>query len=365
MRLRMTEILGFYDIPQLFVAQDIVGTSYLCLLYDTDENGRSLCIAANISKERLNDLVTGHIDLRQVFTEPEMSLYDVTEDGDAIIATVRMAIPTEAMLPDEGYYLNFSKRENYDMVMATLETRKTIIRLGFNYETNNHTIPMEVLTGTVTSFQAILSSAYRKVAKTRDLAPARLSVRATIAASFDLEIEASESTDIFGCSKVAQTLNMLSPLFGCEDDAVANCLATFKGAQKSYKNLLKSLSSRNVSFKCKWVQQTADAVVNELPVTQDRIHSLYSLASSLESLADNEVEFEGHFFMANVHNGRWGLDPLNHERPKYGVCLDAKTLIGIVLKDKLYKIKCTEKQTKNSNTGKVYKTYILTDIHTQ
>ena len=49
MRLRLTEILDYYDVPQLVVALDAVGTQYLCLAYDEDEAGRLKCIAANTS----------------------------------------------------------------------------------------------------------------------------------------------------------------------------------------------------------------------------------------------------------------------------------------------------------------------------
>ncbi len=365
MRLRLTEILDFYDAPQLFVALDTIGTSYLCLAYDNDDLGRSLCVAVNISKERLNDFITGHIDLRQIYIEPELSLFDVIEDGEIIEAVPRTEAPTEDMLPDEGYYSDFAKRENHDMVQASLEERKTIIRLAFNYETNNHTIPAKLLTEALHNFQSMLTTAYIKVARVRDVTPARLYARAAIAASFDIELVANEETDIFGGSKVSSTLDLLSPLFGDEDEAVANCLATFKSTQRSYKNFLKTLTEQDVSFKFKWVQESMTSIVNEIPVDKERIRSLYSLASSLQILEEKEVEFEGCFFMANVRNGRWGFALIGNDKRKYGVCLENGRLDGIVLKDVLYKITCIEKPSQNPNTGEEYKAYVLISIKRQ
>jgi hypothetical protein len=358
----MTNILDYYDMPQLFVALDAVGTQYLCLFYDHDEAGKMKCIAVTISRDRLNDFITGHLDLRQVYLEPEMWLYDVTVDGNIIEATPRAEAPAGYMLPDEGYFLDYSQLENHDMVAASQEERKTIIRLAFNYETNNHAVPTGVLTGTVHNFQAIVSNAYKKLTKDRTGINSRLSVRAAIAASFDLELVANEPTNLFGGSKVADTLDMISPLFSDEDEAVANCLATFKNTQRNYKNLLKTLSDENISFKCKWVQGAVDGVVGECPVTKERVQSLYSLASNLQMLEETEELFEGSFFMANTRNGRWGLSPIGEKKAKYGVCTEVAKLEGIVLKNRVYRVKCTVRPTLNPNTGKEYKSYILTDI---
>lgn len=362
MRLRLTEILDYYDVPQIFVALDAVGTQYLCLVYDYDEDGRSLCIAANISKDRLNDVVTGHVDLRQVYLEPEQWLYDVIENGNNIEATRREEAPTEDMLPEEGYYLDFGKRESHDMVRKAQETGRTVIRLGLNYETNNHVIPISVLTEVGHCFQAMLSNGYRKAISSKNAKSAELGVSALIAASFDLELVASEPTDLFGGSKVADTLDMLSPLFGDEDEAVAACLTTFKSTQPSYKNLLKTLSEKNVSFKCKWVHAALSGEVRELPVPKERVQNLYTLASNLEIMEERKVTFQGIFTMANLRSGRWGMEPVGGGKVRYGWSHGGEILKGVVLHNVVYKVTCTEKPSQNPNTGKVYFAYFLTDI---
>jgi len=362
MRLRLAEILDYYDVPQIFVALDAVGTQYLCLVHDYDEDGRSLCIAANISKERLNDVVTGHEDLRQVYLEPEQWLYDVVENGNEIEATRRDEAPVEDMLPEEGYYLDFAKRESHDMVRTAQEQRKTVIRLGFNYDTNNHVIPISVMTEVGHCFQAILSNGYRKLASTKNAKSAELGVSALIAASFDVELVANETTDLFGSSKVADTLDMLSPLFGDEDEAVASCLTTFKTTQPSYRNLLKILSEKDISFKCKWVQSTINGEVRELPVTKERVKNLYTLASNLTALEEKQITFQGIFTMANLRSGRWGMEPVGGGKVRYGWCQGEHLLKGVVLHDVEYRVTCMERPTQNANTGKIYYAYILTGI---
>ena len=104
MKLKITEILEYYDVPQLFVATDAIETSYLCLTYDIDETGVLNCIALSISKDRLNDFITGHLELKEIYLHPEMDLFDVIVEGDNVEATVREQAATDDMLPDEGYF---------------------------------------------------------------------------------------------------------------------------------------------------------------------------------------------------------------------------------------------------------------------
>lgn len=106
-KLHMEKVLDFYDTPQLFVAKECEdGTLYLCLLYHINNDGTSLHIAIDISKERLDKLMSGELDLRDVFTNPERFWFDMTDNGE-MIATIRTEPPTEDMLPDKGYYLNY------------------------------------------------------------------------------------------------------------------------------------------------------------------------------------------------------------------------------------------------------------------
>ena len=100
----------------------------------------------------------------------------------------------------------------------------------------------------------------------------------------------------------------------------------------------------------------------EHTITEERIQALYYLASNLQMMEERTVVYEGFFFMANVRNGRWGLDPSSTERRKYGICLDANMLFGITLQEQLYRITCKERPSQNPNTGTVYKSYVLIDI---
>lgn len=102
--------LEFYDVPQVFVATDCIGTNYLCVLYSQDIEYHYL--AVQVSHLRLQSYLAGQLDLRNAYTDPEQenALYDVVVKDESI--SVHSSIPpsqlTEDMLPAPGFYHNVS-----------------------------------------------------------------------------------------------------------------------------------------------------------------------------------------------------------------------------------------------------------------
>lgn len=104
--LTIKRILEFYDVPQLFVAQDTLGINYLCVLYSEEENFEYLGI--QMSDIRLNNFLLGQLDLRKIYLSPEQenSLYHITVKEKAITADrlLNTSEITEQMLPEPGFY---------------------------------------------------------------------------------------------------------------------------------------------------------------------------------------------------------------------------------------------------------------------
>lgn len=104
--LTLKQIVDFYDIPQIFVAQDAMNVSYLCVLY-CQENG-SHYLGVQLSELKLKSFMAGGEDLRKLYENPEQdnALYHVVVKDEDINA-VELLSPqdiTEAMLPAAGYY---------------------------------------------------------------------------------------------------------------------------------------------------------------------------------------------------------------------------------------------------------------------
>lgn len=102
------QILVFYDEPILFTATDAVESLYLCLLSSIPDEYD--CTAIRISHSRLTEYLSKRIDLRTVFTNPEIpgEYFRVTADGEErlILSPLDEKDLTEDRLPEEGDYYN-------------------------------------------------------------------------------------------------------------------------------------------------------------------------------------------------------------------------------------------------------------------
>lgn len=100
--------LEFYDVPQVFVAADNIGTHYLCVLFCQDTEYHYL--AVQVSHLRLQSYLAGQLDLRNAYTDPEQenALYEVTVKGETITvhSSITPSLLTEDMLPAPGFYHN-------------------------------------------------------------------------------------------------------------------------------------------------------------------------------------------------------------------------------------------------------------------
>ena len=120
--LTIQETLIWHDFPQLFLAKDKIGGLQLCLAVD-DSGETPQYISVAISAARLQDLQLGKIDLRSVFTQPELGTWfrlSMTENDDVLAA----AMPFTEKIPDEWLpmpneflpYLALLKPETFEVV---------------------------------------------------------------------------------------------------------------------------------------------------------------------------------------------------------------------------------------------------------
>ncbi|MCH5307643.1 MAG: hypothetical protein J1E37_06130 [Prevotella sp.] len=107
-KIEITKILEYYDVPQLFIAEDAFGMKYLCLLYDIAEDGELKFIGVTVSFNKLNDFIKGHIDLLDMFMYPEKenSLFTIRMKEEGLFAEEYNDIPNSSMLPEKGYFYN-------------------------------------------------------------------------------------------------------------------------------------------------------------------------------------------------------------------------------------------------------------------
>jgi hypothetical protein len=127
--IELERVMEYYDVPQLFIGRDKIGTRYLCLLYD-DNN----YISIQISLNRLTDFVCGKIDLRELYIYPEFEgeyFIAIQKDNLFVLNPYDNHILQEEMLPSEGYYYN-EEQEDSSLIKETIEQRHPVILLGFS-----------------------------------------------------------------------------------------------------------------------------------------------------------------------------------------------------------------------------------------
>ena len=105
MKLMTTEIIIYYDGPQVVVAEDENKQLYINTLYEINSLGDFLYLTAKTTEENLEEFKTGKVDLRSLYKAP----YYVSTDefGDVFNAReIKESEVKSSMLPDKNFYLN-------------------------------------------------------------------------------------------------------------------------------------------------------------------------------------------------------------------------------------------------------------------
>ena len=110
--LTLINTLEYYDVPQILVAAEAIGTNYLCTLYKNDAESGYLYLGVQMSETRLTAFEGGQFDLRDAYTHPEsdrgLYLVAATNGGLNIVKPLQLQDITEEMLPEAGYTHNIA-----------------------------------------------------------------------------------------------------------------------------------------------------------------------------------------------------------------------------------------------------------------
>ncbi|OUO36124.1 hypothetical protein B5F83_09410 [Muribaculum sp. An289] len=362
--LNIIRILECYDIPQLFVAEDSVGTRYLCLHYEIDDAGDLKYIAIQVSPNKLNDFIKGHIDLRSMLlnVEQDGSVFIATYDGENITAEDYRGEIESKMLPQSGYYFDDTLGEDEEMIARAITNNKPIIRLAFETPDNSHDIDSRCLSAALLSFQSLIDSSFKKLFKTDESSASALRVSAFMPASFDVEFLANENLDMFGQSRLGETFENINKLFSDENDEVVETLRHLKGfAANNYRRFLDVLLNYGVSLKYKWVFSTLESEVHQNRISSSRLRDLQAIINANSDLGTEEQSIEGIFTAASTDTGKWTFLPVTGKEIR-GDCEDKTMLKGITLTEQPYTIACEVIQTVNDTTLKEKSKYYLKSI---
>lgn len=366
--LRLTKILEYYDVPQLFLATDQLNSNFICMMTEFIAGTGYVYFAVQISDTKLRNFLLGEEDLRQIYLHPEVddAYFRVVVHNQIISAESfsRDSI-TESILPDDGYYYEEDEdAENYELIAKTQQEHFTIIRLGFVDQHNSHEIDTECLAQAISAFQHMVNSCHQKLRGRLKALEAKLSVTSFAAASFDVEFKSSAPVDLFGGSELVDTFAKIDSLMRTsEEEDFKNILRSVQGRTVSnYKNFIKILEENSLAIKYKWVESIADKSVVSTTVPKERISQIYELLTRNEELASEEVEYTGVFLASSVENGKWSLRADDVDEPVNGESENFNLLSGVTIELKHYRIRCQETQIQNVATLKTENKLILLSV---
>jgi hypothetical protein len=93
-KLRLIEVLDWYDGPRLFIAENASGSRYIAFWADEQED-ESYWLYSLVSESRINCLVSGKLDLRSIYTDPEDEVIFLIRSTGEVFWTVEVITPQE------------------------------------------------------------------------------------------------------------------------------------------------------------------------------------------------------------------------------------------------------------------------------
>ena len=365
--LTINRILEFYDVPQIFVAKDIMGINYLCLLYNHADDLGYLHIGVQISLQKLEMFIKGQIDLRDVYLYPEVdnSLYDISVKHNVITADIfSFAEIPDYMLPDEGYFYSIDDEGDEDLISETVSCGYPIMRLGFEDLDNSHDMDATCLSKAINSYQSMFSNCHKKIYGRDAGDQSVLRVTTFQAASFNVHFRASVPLNLFGSSDVDETFKQIDGLLKApNDDVLKEKIRFLKGHTiSSYRNFIDVLLENRLSVKYKWVSSIADNEVISRYVSLQRLERIHSILQETQILAVEYSEYIGVFLASSVENGKWTMKIEGMNKNINGESTNVETLSGITIEKKQYKIRCKELQEQNVASLKITQKTIIEEI---
>lgn len=352
-QLQILQILVYYDVPEIFIASDEVGTKFICLLVDLDQ--RSIFyISTPISSNRLSKFINGNEDLREIFTKPETnqiySFNSISERIEAILLE-KTDLPEE-YLPEAGFIYKKPLDENKLILNEAIEKRNAIVHLAVSDSNDNYSIDADDFGDIVKLYQVIIENSYKKEIARRNFKnkkvyyiPQNYKLRAFASSnsSFNLHLYSTSQVDLFGNSLIELALLKFEEIIRDFDnnDEYIESLRTVKGHTiSSLKKLIKKLLDCDIKIKHKWYSLGQEAVHFSI-LDKFKAEKIYAVLNLTEELAEERKEFEGYFVQVDVDRGTWRIYNIEDEK-EYSGEVQTDLLKGVTVKTEIYRIECLE-----------------------
>ncbi len=357
------KVLVYYDLPQVFVGRDVVGGLFLCLLEESQEEYDEY-LGIRISQYKLFEFLAGKVDLRSIYTQPEIHQYYVIRGFNEYEVIESKSVVEENDLPAQDFYIHYDLDPNEIINKEVTELNKPVFHIGVVDEQSRPDVDVEVLGRILISFKGLYSNVMPKLGVTGSR-----SLRAFVdqAASFNLHIYADVQPDLFGTSDVDKVFAYIDKMLSFSDsNEYIECLRKVRGYSLShYRNLIDTLITNKSTLKYKYKTAELESVPVENYVNLTTLKNIQEMLQRNADLNRENIELIGHFTAVSADRLTWTFEVVDKEgnsKKFSGKVVDKDMLDGVTLLSKEYKILCVA-QTKVTEVANKEKTeYMLEDI---
>lgn len=370
----ISHILVYYDLPELFLGKDVIGTNYICMLIQ--ENNDLKYLSTQISTHRLSKFICGNIDLRSIYEYPEIEEYyllDYVEEKEYKIGKVFLDILPQNWMPLDGFLLNNPFEDNTTIVEESLKCDNAIVHLAISDEKDDLGIKTDDLGDIIKLYSMLVENSYKKAISKKNLKDSKsflieenfkLRAFSSSAASFNLHLFSESNKDLFGRTMIEFGLEKIDDIFKNHDndDELLSVLRSIKGhGVSSLAKILKKISSNNLKIKHKWFAPARQNVKINI-IDKNKAEKILKIITSTIELSEEIKEFTGFFVQVDLPNKTWRLKLTDNGKEIFGTA-SSDQLTGITINTLAYRLICEEiiEEVRVSEKEKV--SYIFKSIH--
>jgi len=352
---KISQILVYYDVPEIFVSTDNIGTNYLCLLVEEGDNSLEY-ISMPISEKRLIQFKVGDIDLKKIFSFPELnepfiiSLY--SNDKIEFNRYLDNGIDKN-WLPDDGFYLQKAFLNNDEIVEESTQKDNVIVHLALSDKNDDYGIDADDLGDMAKLYSIFLENSYKKALQERKvkdrkqfIIPQNYKLRAFASsqASFNLHLYSESQKDLFGNCMIELGLEKIDELFSNfnNEDELIKTLRSIKGhAVSSFSKMLKKINNDDLKLKHKWFAPNRKNIYS-YSIDKGKAEEILSILNKTEELEEEIKEFIGYFVQIDVTRKTWKIKTQEENKIIFGEVKNEEHLKGLTVDSIIYKIVCEE-----------------------
>jgi hypothetical protein len=381
---KIKKTLMYYDGPVVFLAEDNVGTNYICQLFErTQTTEKFMCVAMSLKTS--SNLLSGSIDLKSIYVNPEIANYfilDMYQENETPLFLEEVDSVNPEWFPDEGLYFkngfdgNLGAEQRTNIINESIIKNTAIIELSLNPPESNiaHIIEVERLIDGLGIFKNALNQAFKDSIKglnprTKKALkhPDNYSVNAFAMShgSFKVHLQARTQADAAGEVSISKALEKLDEIINSVDDIDVS-IEKLKNSNghfvRAYRNLLEFVIVNNTPLNYLWAVPSSNRPKYSI-IEAHKFTPLYDKLVTMKELESVNVTFVGKAIKVDIPNNTWIVETNDGKRISGRLHPDYQaSLKGIVVDTKKYKLECEEKIEEEVYNKKQKKIYLLKNI---